>query len=241
MTPENELEPREAAAREERNSKILKAAEALKIPGRGIQSQIEFKPSIMKRQIFKEKEDGRPDGWEIPGDKEVVGDQPVIKESISYKRQKKEETDKWENTDQIEKISHHFFHYDEQGHKILEEGMDLNVRNAWENKFEYNENGEVVSIKGRTTEGEKIGEEWENTTSVETRGDFTKKIRINSGKHFVNGELVPFKTVKVNYAGPDGKDFLYRSREYDAEGNELPDKNMDWQAEGSLPPDFQEW
>ena len=236
MAPENESDPREAAAREERNSKILEAAEALKIPGRGFDSQPEF-AGAEKRQVIKQ-EDGRPDGWVIKNEH----GQDVVREAISYARQKKEGTEhQWDNTDAVEKMSQAVSEYDDRGQKIRERGQDLNAVNGWERDFSYDEQGRLSGEKGRITEGEKVGEEWENAVTFETKGDYTKKIRSNAGKHFVNGELVPFKAIKVNYSGPDGKDFLYRSREYDVDGNELPDKNMDWQAEGSLPPDFQEW
>lgn len=224
------MDPREAAAIEERNNKILDAAKELKIPGRGF--------NVEAGEVVLSKDDKRPIGWTRNNEH----GQPAIRETISYVRVPIEGTKQHQNTDKIAKISQEAFKYDEQGRQKSVVGTDTTEKNSWENVFLYTKDaqGESTTVKGRTTEGEKLGEEWENINSVEKRGDYTKKSRINSGKHFINGELKAYKTVKANYCGPDGKDFLYSSREYDANGNLVPDNNMDWQAE-EIPNDFQAW
>lgn len=233
MTIDNDLDPREVAFIEERNKKILEGVKSLKIPGRGFESRPEF--SEDRKQLITKKDDGRPDGWVIRNE----AGQDQIKETINYRRQKIEGANKWGNTDEVEKITQQSFTRDGQGRVIKEEGCDLNLKNSWEKSFEYDAKG--VTEKGKVTEGEKAGETWERKDWQEQQGGYLKKVREITGQHSVDGKLTSFRTFKVNYAGPDGKDFLYRSREYDENGNEIPAKNMDWQKEEGLPSDFKEW
>jgi len=102
----------------------------------------------------------------------------------------------------------------------------------------------VTLESGRTTEGKRAGETWETRYSVEQQGQFTKSIREATGQHWVDGingqELVPFRTIKVNFTGPKGEHVLYRNREFDDTGKEIDGKMME-DIEKNIPPDFQEW
>lgn len=233
------MDPREAAAKQIRDQQIAAAVNAKIIPGRSALEQPEFQGVVPVETSYG---DGRPSGFtaELP-------DGRTLERVISYEREKGLD-DRDHNTDNVaavsEKIRTTETSDDGRTTTVNEVGKDLHRVHAWEsvNTVNKNESGDVTGERttGSVTEGEKAGEKWENVTTFETRGGITKRTRSNSGTHFEGDQLVPYRTEKVNYTGPNGEHILYRSREFDAAGVEKPDKLMEDKAE-NIPPDFQEW
>lgn len=239
MGEPKEQDPREAAAMEMRNKTIRDAAETKIIPGRSFLEQPEYKGVVPAETSY---DDGRPSGF-----KADLPDGRTLERNVNYVRQQGLDN-QWRNTDEVDKVSERLQAKetldDGKTTRVIETGRDLHQKHAWEsaNTVSQNESGVVVKEvnAGSVTEGEKAGEKWENTTSYETRGGVTRKIRSNTGVHMDGGKLVPFKTEKVNFTGPNGEHILYRSREFDADGNEKDGKLMEDIAP-QVPLDFQEW
>ncbi|MFA5052079.1 MAG: hypothetical protein WC544_03405 [Patescibacteria group bacterium] len=239
MDESMELNPREAAAKQMRDQTIRDAVEAKIIPGRSFLEQPEFKGATPTETSYG---DDRPSGFKVE-----LPDGRTLERDVNYVREKGPD-DKWRNTDELEKISERI-----RATKTLDDGMttlvtetgkDLHQEHGWTSVNAVSKNEVGVAIRevnsGNVTEGEKIGEKWENVTTFETKGGITKKTRSNSGIHMDGGKLVPFKTEKVNFIGPNGEHILYRSREFGADGKEKDDRMME-DIGGNVPPDFQEW
>ncbi len=202
------------------------------LPGRSFLDNPEFKNVTTKPTAY---EDGRPSGWVAEG----------LPANQRMERVIKYHDNKGVNTDSVKAIYEDLRTEVEKGQTKLvrEVGHDIHQVNGWEKSSTF-EDGQLTFESGKTTEGEKSGETWETKHSVEQRGNYSKKIRESTGQHWVDGidgkQLVPFRTEKVNFTGPNGEHLLYRSREFDADGNEIDGKMME-DIGKEIPPDFQEW
>ena len=169
------------------------------------------------------------------------------RKTIKYKQEKDPVTKRDRNTDEIDDISEAEYEYNPDGSMARVRGRDLHREHDYEADFTYSKTekgGDKVVVDGRATKGEELGAEWHDEAQFEKIGDYTKKTRTNSGKHYLkdpedhhkfildkNGQkiLKPFSTYKINYNHPsfvtdknkDGN-FLYYSIEYDENGQEVP-------------------
>ena len=210
-----------------------KAIREKEIPGRSL---LEENPWLVGEEKEKTMDGHRLTALEIKSNDKVVW-----RKDVSYRREKDPQTNQDHNTDEVLAISEKNFGYYDDGRLKIVHGRDLHQKHEYLEDYNYDDYSKTFFIAGEVTEGEKKGETWVKTKTVEFNGDFIKKTRIIYGKHFINGELKAFRTVETNFSGPDGKDFLYSSREYDENEDLVPEKNVDWQAEEGAPKDFQEW
>ncbi|MFA6553777.1 MAG: hypothetical protein WCT27_05105 [Patescibacteria group bacterium] len=203
------------------------------LPGRSFLENPEFKNVTTKPTAY---EDGRSSGWVAEG----------LPANQSMERVIKYHDEKGVNTDSVKSIYEDLRTVevdDGKTKRVKEVGHDIHQVNGWE-KTSTVTDGQLTMESGRTTEGEKAGETWETKHSVEQKGRITKKTREATGQHWVDGvdgkQLVPFRTLKVNFTGANGEHILYRSREFDDSGKEIEGKMMEDIGE-EVPPDFQEW
>ena len=121
------------------------------------------------------------------------------RKKITYVREQNPDTQKWQDTSEVKAISEHMFDINEQGLVIKETGTNLDREHSYEKNFEYDDEGNQTMETGSVTEGEKKGETWEKTKTVEQVGKYSKETVTNKGKHIKDGQLQDFTTVEINF------------------------------------------
>lgn len=129
----------------------------------------------------------------------------VWRKDIAYEREQDPDTKEWKDTSEIKAVSERVFDRDGQGLIIKETGTNLDRQHSYGKNFEYDDQGNQTRETGTVTEGEKKGETWAKTKTVEQVGDYAKETVNNSGKHLKDGQLVDFSTSEVNYLDDAGK------------------------------------
>lgn len=149
-----------------------------------------------------------------------------------FAREKDRKTEEYKDTSEIKAITEEIFERDEQGRKTKVEGTNLDRVHSWETAYEYDEEGNVIRESGKTTEGEKQGEDYDKSITREQVGSYIKTTETNRGKHFKEGELRDFEVIKVNHKDAEGKTVWGYQEE-----SGKPESRMEW---GKKPDDITE-
>jgi len=129
------------------------------------------------------------------------------RKDIAYVREPDPEREgKYRDTDAVKAITERTFDRNDKGLVTQETGTNLDREHSFEKTFEYDDQGNLTKESGQVTEGEKKGETWETTRSVEKAGDYSKETVTNSGKKMEDGKLVDFKTTEIKVKDASGKD-----------------------------------
>lgn len=195
------------------------------LPGRSL---LENKPEL----ALSEKESTEANAKKYA---EVIKDdegQEVWRKDIAYVREPDPEREgKHRDTDAVKAITERTFDRNDKGLVTKETGTNLDREHSFEKAFEYDDEGNLTKESGQVTEGEKKGETWETTRSVEKVGDYSRETVTDTGKKMVDGKLEDFKTTEVKYTSSDGKHVYGYHIAPDGE------RTMGW---GEKPADLQE-
>ncbi|MDP3964854.1 MAG: hypothetical protein Q8Q20_04355 [bacterium] len=174
------------------------------IPGR---SALETDPSLAEMQWERqENENGDP---KLETYKDTEG-RTVAEKRWDYHRAQFD--GEWKDSQELKSVSQRRLEYGDKRHPTKptkEIGKHLAREHAWENNYEYDEDGNCTRFFGENTEGEKKGEQWDETKTYEQINGHVKVASVNRAEKPVSshaerpGESEPVITVKVEYRAPD--------------------------------------
>ena len=121
------------------------------------------------------------------------------RKNINYVREQDPDTKEWQDTSEVKTVSEQVFDRNEKGLVIKETGTNLDREHSYEKNLEYDDQGNQTLETGGVTEGEKKGETWEKTKTVEQVGKYSKETVTNKGQHIKDGQLQDFTTVEINF------------------------------------------
>jgi hypothetical protein len=267
-----EISPQEQAARLERDNKISDQIKAKALPGRSFGEDKNFSEKMEKlksgHRTEIQRELGRP-GGEIVTD----GAGNTLYEQGTYYKKEPDGLGKDRETDEIGAMSEKLYDiqkvdYMARATQQTVYGRDLDTMHTYEaaqtiDPNEKNGKYRMLLEKGQVTDGLDKGTHWESKVENKESEKFKKRIRTNSGEHFLkdennkdvidaNGQRVfgKFSSEKVNIEHPDfvvkddpnGRNnpdgcALYYSIEKDENDQERPEK-FQFSLADNLPADF---
>ena len=155
------------------------------------------------------------------------------RKDIRYEREEDPENPgKWRDTNTVKAVVEQKFTRDKEGRITEIEGTNTDQVHACTEQHKYDKSGNLAEIEKTVTEGDRQGETCTISYATERKGAYTRKVETTTGKKYVNGKLVDFRTLKEDYVDGEGNT-VWGQQDTVAGGNQ--EAHMEW---GKKPEDL---